>query len=107
MWVPLQKKKRPNKKKWKETDRRWVSSREFFFFFFSFYFSNLLSQIHGNMTVGIRRDKHEKVLYATRATRGYQKHGISLRIQVNIRKILNFLFFSDLRYSSGQHFSDQ
>ena len=43
----------------------------------------------------------------TRATHGYQKHEISPRIQVNIQKILNFLFFSDLRYSSGQHFSDQ
>ena len=32
------------------------------------------------------------MLYETRATRGYQKHGISLRIQVKIRKILIFGF---------------
>ena len=37
-------------------------------------------------------DKERKVLYATRATRGYQKHGISLRIQVKIRKIQIFSF---------------
>ena len=60
MRVPLQKKDKTKKKRWKETDRIWVSSREFFFLFFSFFFSNLLSQIHGNLTVGIRRDKHEK-----------------------------------------------
>ena len=33
-----------------------------------------------------------KVLYATRATREYQKHEISPKIQVNIRKILVFSF---------------
>ena len=33
-----------------------------FFLFFSFYFSNLLSQIHGNLTFGIRRDKNESAL---------------------------------------------
>ena len=33
-----------------------------------------------------------KVLYATRATREYQKHDISPRIQVNIRKIQIFSF---------------
>ena len=32
------------------------------FIFFSFYFSNLLSQIYGNLTVGFRRDKQESAL---------------------------------------------
>ena len=48
-----------------------------------------------------------KVLYATRATRGYQKHGISPRIQVKIMEILIFSFFSDIQRSDGQNFSDQ
>ena len=36
--------------------------------------------------------KERKFIYAMRATRGYQKHGISLRIQVKVRKILIFGF---------------
>ena len=76
-------------------------------FFNLFILLVFLSHIHEFLTVGIRRDKQEKVLYATRATREYQTHRISPRIQVNIRKILNFLFFSSLCHSSGQHFSDQ
>ena len=36
--------------------------------------------------------QERKVFYATRATRGYQKHGISLRNQVKIPKILIFYF---------------
>ena len=37
-----------------------------------------------------------------RATRGYQKHRISPRIQVKIRKILNFLFFLDIQRFNRQ-----
>ena len=51
--------------------------------------------------------QERKVLYVTRATRGYQKHGISPRIQVKLRKNPNFWFFSDLRHSKGQNFLDQ
>ena len=65
--------------------------------FFIFFYLYLLSQIYGNLIFGFRRDKHEKcstrrglrvgtkkhsyqelkLLYAMRATRGYQNHGIS------------------------------
>ena len=47
-----------------------------------------------------------KVLYATRATRGNQKDGISPRIQVKIRKNPSFKFFSDLRCSTSPVISD-
>ena len=42
-----------------------------------FFFSYFFSQIYENLTDGFRRDKLEKLLYATRATREYQNHGIS------------------------------
>ena len=55
----------------------------------------------------ILSSKERKVLYATRATRGYKKHRISPRIQVKVRKNSNFWFFWDLRRSNGHNFSDQ
>ena len=47
-----------------------------------------------------------KVLYVTRATCGNQKHGISPRSQVKIRKNPSFLFFSNLRRSTSPVISD-
>ena len=59
MWVPLKKTK---KNKTKALDKlfteRMSDSREENFFLFLFY--SLLSQIYGNLTVGFRRNKHEK-----------------------------------------------
>ena len=84
MWVPLKKKdKHPNQI---ETDRvREV--REIFFLFFSlFIFFFRFMEIGPLEFVGSRT----KVLYATKATHGYQKHGILPRIQVKIRKNPNF-----------------
>ena len=61
MWVPLDKKKKKTKAKTKQkesegTVEAWekISQREKKKFLF------ILSQIYGNPTVGIRRDKHEK-----------------------------------------------
>ena len=78
MWVPLKKKDKHLNQT--ETDRVREVRENFFFFFFR---SSFLSQIYGNWTIGIRRIK-TKLLYATKATSGYQKHGILQRIQVKI-----------------------
>ena len=51
-----------------------------------------LSQIYGNLTVGIRRAKNEKCSTRRRLCVGTKKHGISPRIQVKIQKILIFGF---------------
>ena len=80
------------------TDRR-VFMREDFFFLL---FSSVLDFWKSDRRISLGKER--KVLYATRATLGYQKHKISPRIQVKIRKILNFWFFSDLRRSNGQNF---
>ena len=53
MWVPHQKKKTKG-------SGRGVKSVEKREKFLSFFYSNLSSQIHENLTVEIRRDKHEK-----------------------------------------------
>ena len=60
MWVPHQKKKQKNKNKMKAKGRRARRPERFFLIFFSFYFSNLISQIYENLTVGFHRDKHGK-----------------------------------------------
>ena len=60
----------------------------FYFYFFSFHLFLKFTEIEPSEFVGSRT----KVLYATRATRGYHKHGISPIIQVKIRKIIIFSF---------------
>ena len=62
IWVPLKEKEKKKKKKRNiivrnsEMDRTKFEKRSFLIFFlFSF-----LSQIHENLTIGNRRDKHEK-----------------------------------------------
>ena len=103
----LKKKKeyeKKNERKERQTgDRRCVQGE---FLFFSFIFFTFFSDSRKSDR-RISSGKERKVFYATRATRGYQKHRISPRIQVKILKILNFWFFSDLRRSNGQNFSDQ
>ena len=77
-------------------------------FFFIFIFLLLVS--FSDLRKSNRRNslgKERKVLYMTRATRGYQKHGISPRIQVKNSENPNFWFFSHLRHSDGLHFLDQ
>ena len=63
--------------------------KERFFIYFSLlvYFSDLWK-----FDRQISSGKTRKVLYTTKATRGYQKHGISQIIQVKIQKNLNFWF---------------
>ena len=58
---PTSKKKDKTKRETKERmdGRQNEGDTEFFFFFLKFLYS-LLSQIHENLTVGIRRDKHGK-----------------------------------------------
>ena len=58
-------------------------------FFFVFKYSLFDSRSSDRR---ISSSQTRKVLYATRATREYQKHEISPKIQVNIRKILVFSF---------------
>ena len=89
MWVPF-KKKTNNKIKRKESSREDYARRRkiILFLFFSLYFFLKFTEIGPSEFVGPR----VKVFYATRATRGYQKHGISPRIQVKIREILIFSF---------------
>ena len=71
----------------KETERacRRESDKIFIFLFISF---SDLRKSDRRFSSGQER----KVLYVTRATCGYQKHGILLRIQVKFRKILIFSF---------------
>ena len=47
------------------------------------------------------------MLYSTRATRGNQKHGISSSFQLKNSKNSMFCFFSDLRLSNDQNWSEQ
>ena len=58
MWVPFKKKIKVLHPIDREAERCEV--RDFFSFFFFFFAFLLSSQIHENMRVGIRRDKHEK-----------------------------------------------
>ena len=60
--------------------------RDFNFFFLS----KLLSSIHGVPTVGFRRVKHEKCSTRLGLRVGTKKKGISLRIQIKIRKNPSF-----------------
>ena len=47
------------------------------------------------------------MLYSTRATRGNQKHGISSSFQLKNSENPMFWFFSDLRFSDSQNWSEQ
>ena len=72
-----------------KTDREGVEEGESFILKFSLFVSFLdLRKSDLRNSSG----QEQKLLYATRATCGYQKHGISPRIQVKIRKILIFGF---------------
>ena len=83
----IKKKKKKDKENQKEGKRTLQRRIVFFFFFFFPFFSDLRKSDRRNSS-----GQERKVLYATRATREYQKHGISPRIQVKIRKILIFGF---------------
>ena len=85
IWVPLKKKR--IKIEWDGEDGQRGVRCERFFFSLLVSLSDLRKSNRRNSS-----GKERKVLYATRATRGYQKHGISPRIQVKIRKIQIFSF---------------
>ena len=89
MWVPLEKKtiKHKSGRMLIKTDDR----EELLFFLVFILFASFLDlrkSYRWNSS-----SKERKVLYATRTTRGYQKHWIFLRIQVKIRKIQIFSFY--------------
>ena len=86
MWVPLEKKK-TSKHKSQDGCSEQTAEEIIFFLVFIIFASFSDSRVSDRR---ISSGKTQKVLYATRATRGYQKHRISPRIKVNIRKILNF-----------------
>ena len=77
-------------KRWRQTDGCRVRECEGNIFLFFFLFSYFLDLWKSDRWISSSQAR--KVLYATRVTRGYQKHGISPRIQVKIQKILIFGF---------------
>ena len=85
-----------------KNDRGQIERATRFLFFLFLLFASFSDLWKSDRRISLGKER--KVLYATRAMRGYQKHRISPRIQVKIWKILNFLFFSDLRRSNGQNF---
>ena len=90
MWAPLEKKTNIKGKREELEQHDREETEGFIFFILLVYFSYSRKSDRR-----ISSGKERKVLYATRATHGYQKHRISSRIQVKIRKILNFWFFSN------------
>ena len=75
-------------------------------FFFYFFHLSLLSSIYGNRTVEIRRGKNEKALL----DEGYAwepKTRDFAEFLIKNSKNPMFWFFSDLRLSDGQNWSEQ
>ena len=91
-----------HKKKNKKKKKRQTPACEEDFFFFS-RFSLRYTEIGPSEFVVARR----KVLYLTRATCEYQKHGISPSFQLKNSENLMFWFFSNLWLSDGQNWSEQ
>ena len=67
-----------------------MSVREFYFILFIFFSSlfDIRSFVRCNSSV-----QERKFIYSTRATREYQKHGISSRIQVRSSENPKFQYF--------------
>ena len=84
------KKKNLKKTKWKKHGQKALPLSFFFSLFIFLSFNSLFDS--RNFDRQNLSGQTRKVLYATRATREYQKHEISPKIQVNIRKILVFSF---------------
>ena len=75
MWVPLKKDEKQNEVGRGVTEERGGERQILIFFLFLVSFSDLRKSDRM-----ISSGKERKMLYATRATRGYQKHKISPRI---------------------------
>ena len=94
MWVPQLKKikkikaKQTNIVEFEQWTERKLENRKVFKNF-SLFVSLFNSRVSNRQNSS---GQTRKVLYATRATREYQKHEISPRIQVNISKIIVFSF---------------
>ena len=76
------------------------------FILFYFNFLSLLSSIYGNRTIGIRRGKKQSALL----DEGYAwepKTRDFTEFSIKISKNPMFSFFSDLRLSDGQNWTDQ
>ena len=90
MWVPLKKNQNQKDKVKieKKNTAKCVKGDDFNFIFYSLLvsFSDSRKSDRRNSS-----GQEQKVRYATRATRGYQKHGISPRIQVKIQKNFTIL----------------
>ena len=75
--------------------------------FLIFFLSSFLSQIYGNLNVGFRQVNNESAL----RDEGYawipKAQDFTENSGKNSKKNPNFWFFSDLRHSNCQHFSDQ
>ena len=101
--------KKKNKTKQKEIDRDETvkESRERVFdLLFLFFLLSLLSSIYGNRIVGIRRGKIENALL----DEGYaweQKTRDFVEFSIKNSENPMFWFFSDLRLSDGQNWSEQ
>ena len=82
--------KKKNNKALDQTElaEAWRESTDILFFLLPFISFSDLRKLDRRFSSG----QEQKMLYATRAMRGYQKHGIFPRIQVKVRKILIFSF---------------
>ena len=82
-----------------------MRERGFFYYFICIFsrFSLRYTEIGPSAFVRART----KMLYSMRATRENQKHGISPSFQLKNSENLMFWFFSDLRLSDGQNWSEQ
>ena len=90
MWVPLSiKKNKKNKRDQVVQNQEFVQRAERLVDFFYFFSSKTSLFDSRSSDSRISSDQTRKVLYATRATRENQKHGISSREIVNTYKIVN------------------
>ena len=96
--------KKQNKNRRRQERERGAGPFSFIFFIFIFSrFSLRYTEIGPSEFVGART----KRLYSTGATHGNQKHGISSNFQLKNSENPIFWFFSDLRLSDGQNWSEQ
>ena len=74
---------------------------------FLFSLLSLLFSIYGNRTVGIRRDKNENALLDEGYAWEQKKKGDFAEFSIKNSENLMFWFFSDLRLSDDQNWSQQ